>query len=140
MRARLVAATAVAALALPALALAQPNNYQLTTAVQPGATASLRVGTVPQGQFSFGLRVSSDGDKNFTLTQQRNGGSAFTVISGPGGPGTSSCQGAAGSLFCTGITTPATPGNRTWTWRFRNRSSRPMNVVLTIAWKHVVGG
>ena len=33
----------------------------------------------PPGEFSFTLRVSSDGPKRFLLTQQRNGGSAFPV-------------------------------------------------------------
>ncbi len=47
------------------------------------------------------------------------------------------CLGAAGSLISTGMTTPATPGNRTWTFRLRNQSDRPLSITLTIVWRRI---
>jgi hypothetical protein len=136
-RARLVIAAAVAcAVALPALAQAQPSRFRLETTIAPGQRATLSVGTVPRGEFAFRLRASSDGEKRFTLTQKRAGRAAFTVLRVPG-PMASACQGAAGSLFCSGITTPATPGGRTWTFRLRNGGDRPLGVTLTITHRRV---
>jgi hypothetical protein len=135
MRARFLAVCAAAVLVVPALAEAQPNRFRLETRVAPGERAALTVGTVPLGQFAFGLRASSDGEKRLVVTQQRNGGRRFTVLSLPGNPPEGGCQGAAGSIFCTGITTPASPGGRTWTFRVSNRSDRPMTIALTIGWK-----
>lgn len=138
MRARfLVAGAACAALALPALAQAQPTSFRLDTSVAPHQAASLAIGTVPRGEFRFALKVSSDGLKRFTLTQRRNGGTAFTVLRAPGPAVSTACQGAAGSLICAGITTPATPAGRTWTFRFTNRSGRPMSLTLTITFRRV---
>ena len=54
--AALMAATS--ALALPALAQAQPNRYQVGAVVPAGTSLNLNVGTVPKGQFAFGLKKS----------------------------------------------------------------------------------
>jgi hypothetical protein len=135
-RIRLLALCAVAALAAPALAQAQPNVIRLRTTVAPGGAAILSAGTFPQGEFAFRLRAGSDGAKAFTLTQQRNGGTRFNVLKIPG-PMASACQGAAGSLICSGITTPATPAGRTWTFRLTNASARPLSIDLRIAWRAV---
>jgi len=136
MHPRLLALGAAALLAAPALALAQPNRYEIETRVPAGERATLRIGTVPQGEFSFSIRVSSDGPKRFTLTQQRNGAAPFVVLRAPG-PQASACQGAAGSLICTQIQTPATPAGRTWTFRFTNRSGRPMGLTMRITHRRV---
>jgi hypothetical protein len=147
MRARFLTACAAAALAVPALAQAQtqdqaeaqPNRYRLEAKIPAGERAVLAIGRVPRGEFRFGLRASSDGEKRLLLTQQRNGGRRFTVLALPGSPPAGGCQGAAGSIFCTGITTPATPGGRTWTFRLSNRSNRQMSIALTIVWRKVAG-
>lgn len=137
MRVRTIVAAAVAAaLAAPALAQAQPNRHHVDASVAPGKVLNLTFGTVPRGEFHFGLRVSSDGAKDFRLTQKRDNGTRFLVLGGPVTP-QGACQGAAGSLFCTNITTPATPAGHSWNFRFRNRSNRPMNVALTVVWKRV---
>ena len=137
MRVRLPVACAALALLAPAVAQAQPNTFRLTTSVAAGKRVALTVGTVPRGEFAFGVRVSSDGAKTFKLTQQRNGGTRFTVLKAPGPIADHACQGAAGTLGCTGITTPATPGGRRWTFVFTNQSNRPMNLRLTIRWRPV---
>jgi hypothetical protein len=137
MRVRWLMIAAAAAIAAPTVAAAQPNRFQLDVQVAPHKVAALKIGTVPQGEFAFALRAASDGEKRFRLTQQRNGGSAFTVLAAPSAQAASACQGAAGSLICTGITTPATPGNRTWTFRLRNQSNRPLSITLTIVWRRI---
>jgi hypothetical protein len=126
---------ALVALAVPAAASAAPGPVTLRTSVPPGKSAGLTIGAVPRGEFVIALRASSDGAKNFTLTQRRNGGRRFTVLS----PATTAraCEGAAGSLFCTGLTTPATPAGHRWTFQLRNRSGRPIAFTLTIRWRAV---
>ena len=134
---RLTIGAAAAALLLPAAALSQPATFTLSTTVGARQAAALTIGTVPRGEFSFALRAGSDGVKRLRLTQQRNGGPRFTVLRAPGPQTTSACQGAAGSLICTGITTPATPAGRRWTFRFANLSGRRMSLQLTIRWRRV---
>ena len=136
MRTRLIAVLAAAALVAPAAAQAQPNVLRLQTTVAPGGAATLSAGTFPKGEFAFRLRAGSDGAKVFRLTQQRNGGTRFTVLRIPG-PMSSACQGAAGSLICSGITTPVTPAGRTWTCRLVNASARPLSIDLRIAWRAI---
>lgn len=136
MRIRLLALCVAAAVVAPAVAQAQPNVIRLQTTVAPGGAATLSAGTFPKGEFAFRLRAGSDGAKVFTLTQQRNGGTRFNVLKIPG-PLSSACQGAAGSLICSGITTPATPAGRTWTFRLTNASARPLSIDLRIAWRPV---
>jgi hypothetical protein len=136
MRVRTIAAGAALALLAPAVAQAQPNTFVLSSSVRAHHGATLVIGTVPKGEFSFVVRVSSDGAKDFKLTQQRNGGTRFTVLQSPSAPA-GACQGAAGTLQCSGITTPATPGGKKWTFAFTNRSNRPMDLKLTIRWRPV---
>lgn len=116
-------------------AQAQPDRYQMTTSVAPGQRAALTIGGVPRGQFAIAVRASSDGAKDFTLTQQRTGGRRFVVF----GPATrrGTCGGAAGTIVCSGVTTPATPAGHRWTFRFTNASSRPMAIVLTVRWRKI---
>jgi len=137
MRIRLLAICAAAALAAPALAQAQPSRFQLVTTVAPGGRAALTIGTVPKGEFAFSLRAASDGTKDFRLTQQRNGGTRFTVLRAPGPIADDACQGAAGSLICSGITTPAAPGGRRWTFALTNSGDRPLSITLRIRWRPV---
>jgi len=138
MRVRTIVVAAVAAaLTVPALAQAQPNRHRVDTSLAPGKTLSLTFGTVPKGEFRFALRASSDGEKRLTLTQKRDNGTRFTVLALPSGPASDACEGAAGSVFCTGITTPATPAGHSWNFRLKNRSNRPMTIALTIVWRPV---
>lgn len=137
MRRQIPLACAALTLLAPAAAQAQPSTFGLSTSVRAHHTATLTIGTVPQGEFAFAVRVSSDGAKNFRLTQRRNGGSPFTVLESPGATPDGTCGGAAGTLDCTGISTPATPGGARWTFAFRNRSSRPMELRLVIRWRPV---
>lgn len=137
MRRRVLATSGmVALLALPAIGAAQPTRFTFDMTLAPKERNTFTLGTFPQGEFAYTLRAASDGTKSFTVTQQRNRGVRFPVLVVPG-PLASGCQGAAGSLFCSGITAPVTPKGRTWTIRVRNRDSRPLLVTMTIRFRPV---
>jgi hypothetical protein len=127
---------AASALALPASAAAKPNPYALELTLQPGQVATLTVGQVPRGEFAFRLRASSDGEKAIRIRQGRLGGQPFTVLDTAGGPAADACEGAAGTLVCRDITTPA-PRAATWAFAVRNRGDRPAAILLTITWRRV---
>lgn len=137
MRSRYLALPVLAAIIVPAVAQAQPNKFTFDMTLNPLERNTFTLGTFPRGEFAFKVRASSDGEKNFTITQQRNGGVKFPVLVAPGPIANGACEGAAGSLFCSGITTPVTPAGRTWTFRVRNRGDRPLAVTLTITWRKV---
>lgn len=137
MRTRTLALISVVALAAPAVSQAQPNTFTYEMTLDPLERNTFTVGTFPKGEFAFNVRASSDGAKDFTLTQQRNGGPKFLVLAAPGPIANGACEGAAGSLFCSGITTPVTPAGKTWTFRMRNRGDRPLSVTLKITWRKV---
>jgi len=105
--------------------------------VRPHNGATLAIGAVPKGEFSFVIRVGSDSAKDFKLTQQRDGGARFTVFDSRATTPPGTCGAAAGTIQCSGITTPATPGGKHWIFNFRNRSSRPVQLKLTIRWRPV---
>ena len=133
----ILAAVLAGALAVPALAQAQPNRHRVAVTVAPGKAVDLTFGTVPRGEFRFALRVASDGPKRLALTQKRDDGVRFAVLRLPSAQADDACRGAAGSLFCTGVSTPVTPGGHSWNIRLRNRSGRPMAVALTVVWRPV---
>ena len=138
MRVRTIVVAAVAAaLAVPALAQAQPNRHQVGAlrARRLVAQPDLRHGS--EGAVRVRLKVSSDWPKTLRLSQKRDNGSRFTVLQLPSGAASDACQGAAGTFVCTNITTPVTPAGHSWNIRLRNSSNRPMNVVLTVVWKPV---
>lgn len=129
----LASAAALALMAGAATAAAPPQRVALGVTLAPAKSAQLTVGPVARGEFLVFLKASSDGTKAFTLTQQRNGGTRFTVLRN-GGP---ACEGAAGTLVCSGITTPATPAGHRWTFTLRNRSGRPIAFTLRVTWRPV---
>lgn len=137
MRRRSLALVALAAVAVPSAASAQPNTFTFEMTLDPLERNTFTLGTFSRGEFAFNVRASSDGAKDFTLTQQRNGGVKFPVLVAPGPIATDACEGAAGSLICSGITTPVTPKGKTWTFRMRNRGDRPLFVTLKITWRKV---
>ena len=134
---RFLVATAAAVLAAPIAAHAQPTRFQIETTLHPGERAALTIGKVPRGEFRFALRASSDGEKRFGLTQQRGVAPRFAVLNVPSALADSACQGAAGSVFCNGISTPAPIAGSTYTFRLKNKGDRPLNITLTIVWRKV---
>ena len=134
---RFLVAAAAAVLAAPIAAHAQPTRFQIETTLHPGERVALTVGKVPRGEFRFALRASSDGEKRFGLTQQRGVAPRFAVLNVPSAFADSACQGAAGSVFCNGISTPAPIAGSTYTFRLKNKSNRPLNITLTIVWRKV---
>ncbi len=132
--ATLIASAAVCTLAAtPAVAL-QARLSSVEVAPKKSATLTLRAPSM--GQFSFWLRAASDGDKRLTLTQRRGTATPFTVMTVPGKMSGDICQGAAGSIYCTGFQTPA-PVKATYTFRLTNRSTRPMTITLRVTFKKI---
>lgn len=132
--------TAMAAvLVAPIAAHAQPTRFQIETTLHPGERAALTVGKVPRGEFRFFLRASSDGEARFGLTQQRGVAPRFAVLNVPSAFAGSACQGAGGSVFCNGISTPAPVAGSTYTFRLKNKGDRPLKINLTIIWRRIAG-
>jgi hypothetical protein len=135
-------AVPAAILAACALALAAgpvgatPSRYRVDGTLRRGQAVSLLVGPIPRGEFAVTLRAASDDRKAVRVTQRRAGGRAFTVID-TASPPAGACHGAAGTLVCSGLTTPATPGGRTWRFVVRSRGPRPTSVTLTVVWRRV---
>ncbi len=128
---------AAAALAVPVVAAAQPTRYQVDVQLDPGERVALTIGKFPKGEFRFSLRASSDGEKRFGLTQQRGVAPRFAVLSYPSAFANGACEGAAGSVFCNGISTPAPIAGSTYTFRFKNKGNRPLSITLTIVWRRI---
>lgn len=129
--------TALAAVVLiPSTALAAPNQFEIDTTNAAGDLSILTVSPVPKGEFSFNLRVSSDGPKLFRLVQWRIGAKSFTVIGGTTGIPISSCDAAAGTVVCSGITTPS-PTLGKYQFRVRNLSTQKQHIHLIVRWKSV---
>jgi hypothetical protein len=126
-----------AALAAPIAAHAQPTRFQIETTLAPGERAALTIGKVPHGEFRFSLRASSDGEERFGLTQQRGVVHRFAVLNVPSAFADSACRGAAGSVLCNGISTPAPIAGSTYTFRLKNKGDQPLKINLTIIWRRI---
>ncbi len=135
---RHVTLAAAFALALPATSLAQPNRHQLNVTLRQGQSVSLTIGKVPAGEFAFILRASSVDQKRVKVTQRRVGGTAFTVVDTASSKFRGACSSAAGTVICDDISTPATPGNRSWTFTVTSSGKRPTTIGLAISWRKVV--
>jgi hypothetical protein len=131
------AIVAVTVLAMPAIASAQPTRYTVDARLAPGERVTLVVGKVPRGEFRFSLRASGDGEKRFGLTQQRGVAPRFAVLNYPSAFAAGACQGAAGSVVCRGISTPAPVAGSTYAFRLKNKGDRPLSVTLTVVWRPV---
>jgi hypothetical protein len=128
---------AAATLAAPVIAVAQPTRYQVDAQLDPGERVALTIGKVPRGEFRFALRGSSDGEKLFGLTQQRGVAPRFAVLNYPSAFAVGACRGAAGSVFCSGISTPAPVAGSTYAFRLKNKGDRPLSITLTIVWRRI---
>lgn len=118
-------------LAVTGSAAPSPTKVRLT--LQPGQNIALTMERVPRGQFAFALRASSDGVKHFVLTQQRVGRTRFKVLDAS----SSACEGAAGTLYCTNVTTPAPAARAAYVFRVRNLGDGPLSVTLRVTWTKV---
>lgn len=131
---KLAALTTLVAIATAAPAVAAPTPTRTSITLQPGQRLVLTMEQVPRGEFSFSLRASGDGEKNFALTQQRAGFARFRVLDAA----SAACDGAAGTLFCTGVTTPAPALRTAYTFRVKNLSATsPVTINLRIAWRKI---
>lgn len=135
LRTALAAAAATCLAVAPAVAFTARLNGQV---IPPRKAATLTVTTPARGEFSYWLRASSDGPERLRLVQRR-GASAFTVMRIPGTVADDVCQGAAGSVYCTGSPTPA-PVAATYRIRVFNDSARPTTVTLRVTFRRVRAG
>lgn len=134
-------AAALVATAASAASAAAPRVTPMTLSsvtVAPGKTVRTSATTPRSGEWAYRLRVSSDGEKRFSLTLQRGARKPFTVLRVPG-PMQDACEGAVGSLICGDLTTPAPTADR-YIVRFTNRSTRPTTVTMRVTWRATQGG
>lgn len=135
LRLTLGAVAAACLAATPGAAFTARLNGQV---IPPGKAATLTVSTPAPGEFAYWLKASSDGDKRLRVVQRR-GASAFTVMRMPGPVARDTCEGAAGSVVCSGFTTPA-PRRATYVIRVFNDSARPMKVSVRVTFRRVNAG
>lgn len=134
---RLVVAVVVLALLVPATALAKSQLF-LEDTIPSGSSSSVTVTTHGPAAFSVRLRVPTAGRaKLFLLGKHAPKGGPLIVTSNTS-PGSSGCQGAAGSFYCTASYEPLPKGTYTWrvTWvsTTKRGPKMPAHVELTVRW------
>ncbi len=134
---RILAAAATAALAVPAIAAAQPSRHTVETTLAPGERVALTIGTFGRGQFDFSMRASGTGLIQFGVTQQRGNVHRFPVLNVPSPFASTACRTTQGSVLCRGISTPAPVAGSTYTFRVKNKGDQPIRLIFTVAWRAV---
>ena len=119
-------AAAVAALAVPATALAKGKLFFEDT-VPAGTSTRVEIKTQRSASFRVLLRVPTQGRAQLFLSGR---------TAPKGGPlmdtRTYACEGAAGSFYCRGVYEPLPRG--TYGWRIRWLGKQPAHVELTVRW------
>lgn len=140
MRARVLLAAAVAALIVPAaaLALAGPAKIFFEDSIPSGSSSSVTIVTHRAASFRVLLRVPTAGRaKLFLLGRHAPKGGPLIHTSNTS-PSSSGCQGAAGSFYCKASFEPLPRGTYTWriTWVsvVQQGPKRPAHVELTVRW------
>jgi hypothetical protein len=129
---RVFAAGVLAALALPAVALAVgPAKVYFEDTVPRAGSSSVTVTTHRPASFRVLLRVPTAGRAKLFLTGTHapRGGALITTSNTSPNP---ACEGAAGSFYCRASYEPLPKG--TYTWRIVWRGSQPAHVELTVSW------
>jgi hypothetical protein len=135
---RAVVAAFLAALALPAVALALgPAKVFFEDTIPSGSSSSVRIVTHRPASFRVLLRVPTAGKaKLFLLGKHAPKGGPLITTSNTSQ--STSCQGAAGSFYCKASYEPLPKG--TYTWRIAWVSTpfqgpkTPAHVELTVRW------
>jgi hypothetical protein len=132
----LVAAVAIALL-VPAAALAKSQVYFEDT-IPSGSSSSVTITTHRAASFTVKLRVPTAGKaKLYLLGKHAPKGGPLLKTSNTSGQ-SSSCQGAAGSFYCTASYEPLPKGTYTWriTWVsvVKHGPRMPARVELTVHW------
>ncbi|MBA2424776.1 MAG: hypothetical protein H0V58_05380 [Actinobacteria bacterium] len=126
MRSFALLAAVVAAVAVPATALAEGKVFFEDT-LPAGTSSSVTFRTHKAASFRVVLRVPTQGRAQLFLTGKTapRGGPLIDTK-------TYACEGAAGSYYCRAAYEPLPKG--TYAWRIRWLGSRPAHVELTVRW------
>jgi hypothetical protein len=139
MRKLVVLVAALAAVALPAAAIAVgPAKVFFEDTVPSGSSSSVTIVTHRAASFKVLLRVPTAGKaKLFLLGKKAPKGGPLIETSNTS-PNMGSCQGAAGSFYCKGSYQPLPKGTYTWriTWTsvVQQGPKMPAHVELTVRW------
>ena len=139
MRMRLLVAAAVAAVALPATALAVgPAKVFFEDTVPSGSSSSVTIVTHRPAAFKVLLRVPTAGKAKLFLIGKKAPKGGPLIATSNTSPNMGSCQGAAGSFYCKGSYQPLPKGTYTWriTWvsLVQQGPKMPAHVELTVRW------
>ena len=138
MRKLVTLAAALAAIALPATALAVgPAKVFFEDTIPSGSASSVTITTHRPASFKVLLRVPTAGKaKLFLLGKKAPKGGPLITTSNT--KPLSNCQGAAGSFYCRGSYEPLPKGTYTWrvTWLSTAQQGprMPAHVELTVTW------
>ena len=126
---RILAVAVLAALVLPAAALAKGKVYFEDT-IPVGKSSSVTFTVHRPASFSVLLRVPTAGRaKLFLLGKNAPKGGPLITTSNTK---PTSCEGAAGSFYCKASYEPLPKG--TYTWRITWTGQQPAHVELTVRW------
>ena len=88
------------------------------------------------GEFAFCIAVGRDGPKHVVIRLRRPGSKAFVVLDTTK-PNGATCEGAAGTLYCSDITTPAVPTPGRFIITATNAGSRTAHVRVAVIWRRI---
>jgi hypothetical protein len=125
------------ALLVPAVALAKSQVY-FEDSIPSGSSSSVTITTHKPASFHVRLRVPTAGHaKLFLLGRHAPKAGPLMKTSNTSGQ-SSTCQGAAGSFYCTASYEPLPKGTYTWriTWVsvVKHGPRMPAHVELTVSW------
>ena len=139
MRTVAVLAAVVAAFTIPAAALAVgPGKVFFEDTVPSGSSSSVTIVTHRPAAFKVLLRVPTAGKAKLSLlgTKAPKGGPLIQTSNTS--PQSTTCQGAAGSFYCTASYQPLPKGKYTWrvTWVSMpgQGPKQPAHIELTVRW------
>ena len=139
MRTLVTLAAVVAAIALPATALAVgPAKVFFEDTIPSGSASSVTITTHRAASFKVLLRVPTAGRAKLYLLGKKapKGGPLISTSNTAQNKG--ACQGAAGSFYCSGSYEALPKGTYTWriTWVSANGQGpkMPAHVELTVRW------
>jgi hypothetical protein len=130
---RALAVVALAALALPAVALAVgPANVFFEDSIPSGSSSSVTIVTQRPASFRVLLRVPTAGKaKLFLLGRHAPQGGPLIATSNTS---PTSCDGAAGSFYCKASFEALPKGTYTWRIAWAGKPKAPAHVELTVRW------
>ena len=115
MRKLIAAAVAVAAIALPATALAVgPAKIFFEDTVPSGSSSSVTIVTHRPAAFKVLLRVPTAGKAKLYLLGKKAPKGGPLIQTSNTSPNKGACSGAAGSFYCKGSYEPLPKGTYTW--------------------------